>query len=80
MIFADAEHRAHARRWTNRQSAHSAIRDETGAVLIVAEALHGSAAADVKNLMAAVAEEFRAVWSITPHSAMPDASSPRFGF
>ncbi|MEW1844130.1 phenylalanine--tRNA ligase beta subunit-related protein, partial [Nonomuraea angiospora] len=27
VIFADAEGRAHARRWTNRQSGHSAVRD-----------------------------------------------------
>jgi DNA/RNA-binding domain of Phe-tRNA-synthetase-like protein len=43
VIFADAAHRAHARRWTNRQSGYSAVRDETASVLIVAEALHESA-------------------------------------
>ncbi len=34
VIFADNAARAHARRWTNRQSAFSAVRAETGAVLI----------------------------------------------
>src|SRR5262245_20705880 len=33
VIFADNAGRAHARRWTNRQSAFSAVRAETGAVL-----------------------------------------------
>jgi len=36
VIFADSSGRAHARRWTNRQSAYSAVRDETTTVLIVA--------------------------------------------
>jgi DNA/RNA-binding domain of Phe-tRNA-synthetase-like protein len=43
VIFADSEGRAHARRWTNRQSGHSAVRGETSQVLIVAEAMHSSA-------------------------------------
>ena len=41
VIFADKVGQAHARRWTNRQSALSAVRDTTSAALIVAEALHG---------------------------------------
>ena len=44
VIFADGAGRAHARRWTNRQSGYSAVRDTTRTALIVAEALHGSAA------------------------------------
>src|SRR5690606_4920683 len=38
IIFADEAGRAHARRWTNRQSGLSAIRSRTGRALIVAEA------------------------------------------
>ena len=63
VIFADGDNRAHARRWTNRQSGYSAVRDETSRVLIVAEALHSSAAADVEKLSAALAEELQALWS-----------------
>jgi DNA/RNA-binding domain of Phe-tRNA-synthetase-like protein len=32
VIFADEEGRAHARRWTNRQSGYSAVRDETARI------------------------------------------------
>lgn len=51
VIFADADGRAHARRWTNRQSAESAMSDSTKRVLIVTEALHEGAADDVAGLL-----------------------------
>ena len=57
VIFADEAGQAHARRWTNRQSAVSAVRDATAAALIVAEALHPSADSDVPELMRDVAGE-----------------------
>lgn len=63
VIFADGDNRAHARRWTNRQSGYSAVRDETASVLIVAEAMHESAGADIDKLTAALAEELQALWS-----------------
>jgi DNA/RNA-binding domain of Phe-tRNA-synthetase-like protein len=50
VIFADSNSHAHARRWCHRQSARSAVRGETRQVLIVAEAIHGSAGADVARL------------------------------
>ena len=80
VIFADKEGRAHARRWTNRQSAYSAIRAETVEALIVAEAVHETAGADVPRLVDAVAAELAAVWSATPRSAILSASSPHFAF
>ena len=51
VVFADAAGQAHARRWTNRQSARSAVRRDSARVLIVAEALHDDAAADVAALL-----------------------------
>lgn len=42
VIYADEEESAHARRWTNRQSALSAISPHTKSVLAVAEAMHDS--------------------------------------
>ncbi|MBJ7596846.1 MAG: hypothetical protein DLM67_11360 [Candidatus Nephthysia bennettiae] len=78
VIFADEAGRAHARRWTNRQSGHSAVRDTTSRVLIVAEAMHESAAADVQRLTNAVAGELSAVWSVTSKCAQLSRSSPRF--
>lgn len=80
VIFADAAGRAHARRWTNRQSGHSAVRDTTTAVLIVAEALHESAAEDVPRLTDALAEEIAALWSAAPATALLSRSAPRFEF
>jgi DNA/RNA-binding domain of Phe-tRNA-synthetase-like protein len=78
VIFADADRRAHARRWTNRQSAFSAVRDGTSSVLIVAEALHGPARSDVEMLVATLAEEIAANWSGQKRTAILSASSPRF--
>ena len=80
VVFADGAARAHARRWTNRQSASSAIRPETSAVLIVAEALHSSAAEDVPRLTAAVADVLTAAWAASAKPALLSASEPRFDF
>lgn len=51
VVFADAASQAHARRWTNRQSALSAVRQDSVRALIVAEALHDDAVADVAALI-----------------------------
>ena len=80
VIFADQAGRAHARRWTNRQSAYSAVRSETTSVLIVAEAMHGSAPADVRQLLAALAEALAGARSTASKSAILSRSSPRFEF
>ncbi len=80
VIFADSARRAHARRWTNRQSSYSAVRDTTTASLIVAEAMHSSAPTDVKNLIAAIAGELTVIWSVTPKTMILSQSSPRFEF
>ena len=62
VIFADAAGRAHARRWTHRQSGWSAVRADTHRALIVAEALHDTAAADVAQLLAALGGAIRQAW------------------
>jgi len=80
VTFADAAGRAHARRWTHRQSAYSAVRDETSTVLIVAEAMHASASEDIPKLVAAIAEELGAAWSTTAQSGILRQSSPQFDF
>jgi len=80
VIFADGVGRAQARRWTNRQSGYSAVRDTTTAVLIVAEAMHDSAEADIARLTATIAQELDASWSVTARSALLSPSSPRFEF
>jgi|SRR5215207_6075644 len=78
VIFVDAAGNAHARRWTNRQSAHSAVRDTTTTVLIVAEAMHDTASVDVPKLTAAVSDELCEVWSAAPMTAALTRSAPRF--
>jgi DNA/RNA-binding domain of Phe-tRNA-synthetase-like protein len=80
VIFSDQAGRAHARRWTNRQSGLSAVRGSSTAALIVAEAMHASASSDVAELSAAVADELDAAWSITPVAAVLSQSTPRFTF
>ena len=80
VVFADAAGRAHARRWTNRQSGESAVRAATQSVLIVAEALHEDAAADVAQLTATLAEELNRLWSCTPARAILSRHKPRFSF
>lgn len=78
VIFADAAGNAHARRWTHRQSALSAVGDATRTVLIVAEALHSSAAADVAALTATIGQALQEVWSLAPSTAILTRSAPRF--
>lgn len=80
VVFADAAGRAHARRWTNRQSGHSAVRDTTASVLIVAEALHDTAAEDVESLLATLAGDLDALWPVAPKQAILTAAAPRFAF
>jgi DNA/RNA-binding domain of Phe-tRNA-synthetase-like protein len=80
VIFADNAGRVHARRWTNRQSACSAVGDTTRSVLIVAEAMHDTALADVQGLLAAIADALGMVWSIAPKAAILNPSLPRFEF
>jgi DNA/RNA-binding domain of Phe-tRNA-synthetase-like protein len=80
VIFADADGRAHARRWTNRQSAYSAVRADTTAVVIVAEALHDEAQTDVARLVGTIVDELDAVWSVAAKTAILDAPSSRFEF
>lgn len=60
IVFADADRQVHARRWTNRQSARSAMSPATRTALIVAEALHPEAGDDVTRLLAALEAEVQA--------------------
>lgn len=73
VIFADRIGRAHARRWSNRQSSHSVIRQGTTSVLIVAEALHGGAAADLGRLKAVLMESLLEAWPLGRFAEVPAA-------
>jgi DNA/RNA-binding domain of Phe-tRNA-synthetase-like protein len=78
VIFADGAGHAHARRWTNRQSGRSAVRDSTATALIVAEALHEEAPRDVAELVEVLAAELTGVWSSAPSVAILTPGHPRF--
>ncbi|MEY9854524.1 DNA/RNA-binding domain of Phe-tRNA-synthetase-like protein [Catenulispora sp. GAS73] len=78
VIFADAGGNSHARRWTNRQSGSSAVRPATSRVLIVAEALHESAAEDVAALMKTLVEGVAGAWGVAPGSAVLSGVARRF--
>jgi DNA/RNA-binding domain of Phe-tRNA-synthetase-like protein len=55
VTFVDDAGNAHARRWTNRQSGLSAVGTGTTTALIVTEALHETAPADVRAVTEALA-------------------------
>lgn len=80
VVFADHAHRAHSRRWTNRQSGHSAVSDGTRAALVVVEAMHPSAAADVRELLAALGAALAGVWSVSAGPEVLSGSEPAFVF
>jgi len=80
VIFADAAGQVHARRWSNRQSGRSAVAAPTSSALIVAEAMHESAAKDVTELVAALSDEIVAAWSVKPESAILSRATPGFEF
>jgi DNA/RNA-binding domain of Phe-tRNA-synthetase-like protein len=80
VIFADAAGRAHARRWTNRQSARSAVRETTRAVLVVAEAMHDSARSDVERLTARIEDDLSGVGSVAVKPVILSRSAPRVEF
>ncbi|NUR25085.1 MAG: hypothetical protein HOV83_04430, partial [Catenulispora sp.] len=78
IIFTDAAHQAHARRWSNRQSGRSAVRQETSRVLIVAEALHGTASEDVPALMKTLSDAVAEAWGVTVRAGVVSAQERRF--
>ena len=80
VIFADEAGRAHARRWTNRQSAWSGVTGQTTSALIVAEALHPSAAADVTVLAETLRAELDAAWTVPAKPVILTADAPRLEF
>lgn len=77
VIFADEAGRAHARRWTNRQSGWSALRDGTSRVLVVVEALHDTAGRDVPRLLDTLAGELERGWGVSPRPVMLTGAAPR---
>jgi DNA/RNA-binding domain of Phe-tRNA-synthetase-like protein len=59
VIFRDSAQVAHARRWVHRQSAGSAISSATARALMVAEAMHEKAEADLVRMVEVLSATFR---------------------
>lgn len=76
VVFADSAAQTHARRWTNRQSARSAVRDSTTRCLVVAEALHDTAAADIAALLGELQPALADAWAQPTLCAQPTAHHP----
>ncbi|MFI1961818.1 B3/4 domain-containing protein [Streptomyces althioticus] len=78
VTYADSAGRAHARRWTNRQSGHSAVRDGTRRILVVAEAMHEGGADTVARVLETLAKELGAHWPVTPVTGLLTDEAPEF--
>jgi DNA/RNA-binding domain of Phe-tRNA-synthetase-like protein len=82
VIFADDLRRAHARRWTNRQSGWSAVRAQTRQALIVAEAVHEGAAETTFRLVEDLKASLVKAWpaAILHELAIMDGVATSIGF
>jgi DNA/RNA-binding domain of Phe-tRNA-synthetase-like protein len=80
VIFADAAARAHARRWTHRQSASSAVRSDTEGVLIVAEAHHAAAMTEIMTVLDVLSRELSELWTEPKAKAILTKGAPAFEF
>ncbi|QTE02036.1 B3/B4 domain-containing protein [Streptomyces cyanogenus] len=80
VTFVDSAGRAHARRWTHRQSGHSAVGAHTGRVLVVAEAMHDGGADVVAEVLKTVEEEVAAHWAVPTAAAVLTPAAPEFAF
>ncbi|MYW21295.1 hypothetical protein GT039_38460 [Streptomyces sp. SID2955] len=80
VTYVDSTNRSHARRWTHRQSGHSAVGTRTGRVLVVAEAMHDGGADTVAAVMKTIEEEVAAHWGVTTATAVLTRETPEFVF
>ena len=80
VTFVDSAGRAHARRWTHRQSGHSAVGEHTRRVLVVAEAMHDGGAETVPELLKTVEAEVAAHWGVGTQTALLTRAAPDFVF
>ncbi len=80
VILCDASNHAHGRRWTFRQSRRSTVTAETSKILVICEALHEAANADVAILMDKLAEGMAHLWPPHSYQTIITADSPRAEF
>lgn len=60
VIFTDAAHRVHARRWSALQSPHAALSEGTRTALVVVQGVHSGADRDIRKLLDGLATPLRA--------------------
>lgn len=70
IIFADDRGHAHARRWANRQSYHSAVSAQTTRAIIIAEALHDDAERDMAQLISELSEAMEITYKTETTNAL----------
>ena len=80
VILCDSRDHAHGRRWTFRQSWRSIVTPKTKKVLVLCEAMHESADADVPVLMDKLAEGIGSLWSPPKKRGLITAASERLEF
>lgn len=80
VIFADDAGQAHARRWSHRQSGGSAVSETTGSILIVSEAMHDSAVADIEAVVSLLVGELKSRGATLKARDLLSAGHPRFEF
>lgn len=80
VVFVDGANAAHARRWSHRQSGSSALRPETANILLVSEALHESAPADLNRLIDTLAAELTAHGATVHARDLLSADHRRFDY
>jgi DNA/RNA-binding domain of Phe-tRNA-synthetase-like protein len=78
VVFVDEANAAHARRWSHRQSGSSSIRPETAKILIVSEALHETAPADLVRLIDSLAIELVSIGATVLGRDLLSADRRRF--
>ncbi len=78
IIFSDQADQVHARRWTHRQSALSAVSPTTQEVLIVIEALHEEAARSVLRLRDLLVVALAETWGVTATTGLSCAGRDAF--
>ncbi|MFC5429580.1 B3/4 domain-containing protein [Paraburkholderia denitrificans] len=80
IVFADTAGQAHSRRWAYRQSAVSAVSERSNNVLIIAEALHEEALADLMALQSRLKVYAEALNITIGESAFLTPDNRRFDF
>jgi DNA/RNA-binding domain of Phe-tRNA-synthetase-like protein len=78
VVFVDGAGNAHARRWCHRQSGLSAVTAQTTEVLIVAEAQHAGAVADLQRLAGELAPALGALGASVVANQVLTRQAPLF--